>query len=107
MTNRSSEVQAVVFGIHSVRTLLLQRPRRIARLALQKDREDARTRELQRLAQQLGIAIEWRSAAELDGLAGSERHQGVLAQVHCTESLGEGALDALLDEAGTPALLLV
>jgi len=108
MANRCAEVTTgLVFGIHSVRTLLVQRPRRVARLALQKDREDARIRELQQLAQELGIAVEWRSTAELDSMAGSERHQGVLAQVHSSESLGEGALDTLLDEARRPPLLLV
>jgi 23S rRNA (guanosine2251-2'-O)-methyltransferase len=105
--NRVAEPAAVVFGIHSVRTLMQQRPQRIARLALQKDREDARIRELQQLAQELGIRVDWCVQTELDRAAGSERHQGALAHVHPTESLGEGALDALLDEARTPPLLLV
>jgi 23S rRNA (guanosine2251-2'-O)-methyltransferase len=98
---------ALVFGIHSVRILLLQRPRRIARLVLQKDRDDARIRELQELAQERGIDVNWSSQAELDRTSGSEHHQGALAQVQSTEALGEGALDGLLDEARTPPLLLV
>ena len=107
MSNRSTEVPALVFGIHSVRTLLQQRPQRVARVALQKDREDARVREVQQLAEQRGIAVEWRSPTELDALAGGQRHQGVLAQVHAIESLGEGALDTLLDQTSAAPLLLV
>lgn len=97
----------LVFGLHSVRTLLQQRPQRIATLLLQKAREDARLREVLQLAQQLGIKVEWRSSAELDAMAADERHQGAVAQVRTLESLGEGALDDLLDQAGQPVLLLV
>jgi 23S rRNA (guanosine2251-2'-O)-methyltransferase len=107
MSSHSTEPPALVFGIHSVRTLLQQRPQRVARLALQQDREDARIRELQQLAQELGIPTEWRSPAQLDALAGNQRHQGVLAQVRGIESLGEGALDTLLDQARIPLLLVL
>lgn len=96
-----------MFGLHSVRTLLQRQPQRIARLIVQKGRDDERVRELLDLARHSGITQEWRSQQELTGLAGSERHQGVLAQVHPTDVLGEGALDALLDAADAPLLLVL
>lgn len=97
----------VVFGLHSVRALLQQRPERASSLVLQKGREDARSAELQRLAQAAGVRIEWRDAQELDRLAGNERHQGACLHIRALGPLGEGALDELLDRATAPPLLLV
>jgi 23S rRNA (guanosine2251-2'-O)-methyltransferase len=97
----------VVFGLHAVRTLLQQRPERASLLILQKGREDARSTELQRLAEAAGVKTEWRDAHELDRLAGNERHQGACLQVRALGPLGEGSLDELLDRATAPPLLLV
>jgi 23S rRNA (guanosine2251-2'-O)-methyltransferase len=107
MVGRQPSAPTAVFGLHSVRTLLLRQPERIARLVVQQGRDDERVRELLELARQSGIALEWCSQEELTALVGSERHQGVLAQVHATEVLGEGALDALLDAADAPLLLVL
>jgi 23S rRNA (guanosine2251-2'-O)-methyltransferase len=106
MTEQSS-VTRTVFGLHSVRMLLERQPQRIARLVLQKSREDARVEEILELAQQSGVVVQWQSLDELTALAGSTRHQGVLAQVHATDVLGEGALDALLDATDVPLLLVL
>ncbi|MFO7304932.1 MAG: 23S rRNA (guanosine(2251)-2'-O)-methyltransferase RlmB [Gammaproteobacteria bacterium] len=98
---------AVVFGMHAVRALLRQRPERALRLILQKGREDARVAELVHLAREAGIRTEWRDPRELARLAGSEHHQGVCLHVRPVPTLGEGALDELLDRAPGPPLLLV
>jgi 23S rRNA (guanosine2251-2'-O)-methyltransferase len=97
----------VVFGLHAVRTLLQQRPERASLLVLQKGREDARSTELQRLAQAAGVRTEWRDGRELDRLAGNERHQGACLQIRALGPLGEGALDELLDRATAPLLLVL
>jgi 23S rRNA (guanosine2251-2'-O)-methyltransferase len=97
----------VVFGLHAVRTLLQQHPERASLLVLQKGREDARSTELQRLAQAAGVRMELRATQELDRLAGNERHQGACLQIRALGPLGEGALDELLDRATAPPLLLV
>lgn len=97
----------VVFGLHAVRTLLQQRPARTALVLLQKGRDDARMSGLVQVAQAAGVKVEWRDGAELDRLAGGERHQGAVAQVRAEGPLGEGALDELLDRATAPPLLLV
>ncbi|MGH8236169.1 MAG: 23S rRNA (guanosine(2251)-2'-O)-methyltransferase RlmB [Steroidobacteraceae bacterium] len=98
---------AVVFGLHSVRALLQQRPERATLLVLQKGREDARTAELLRVAEAAGVRMEWRDAHELDRLAGNEHHQGAVLQIRPLGALGEGALDELLDRATAPPLFLV
>jgi 23S rRNA (guanosine2251-2'-O)-methyltransferase len=97
----------VVFGLHAVRTLLQQRPGRASLLLLQKGREDARITEVMHLAQTAGVRTEWRDTRELDSLAGSDRHQGVCLQIRSMGTLGEGALDELLDRAQTPLLLVL
>ncbi len=98
---------SIAFGLHAVRTLLQQRPERAVLLMLQKGRDDARATELMRIAQQAGIRTEWRDARELERLSGSEHHQGACLQIRPIGTLGEGALDELLDRATTPPLLLV
>jgi 23S rRNA (guanosine2251-2'-O)-methyltransferase len=98
---------AVVFGIHAVRTLLQQRSERALLLILQKGRDDARMAELERLALAAGVRVEWRDVRELDRLAGGERHQGVCVQVRALGTLGEGALDELLDRSPQPLLLVL
>jgi 23S rRNA (guanosine2251-2'-O)-methyltransferase len=97
----------VVFGLHAVRTLLQQRPERASLLLLQKGRDDSRVSGLVQFAQAAGVKVEWRDAAELDKLAGGERHQGAIVQVQAVGPLGEGALDELLDRLTAPPLLLV
>ncbi len=99
--------EAIVFGVHAVRTLLQQRPERAIRLIVQKGRTDARVGEVLALARAAHIAIETRDVKELDRLAGDERHQGVCLQVKPTAVLGEGALDELLDKMTEPPFLLV
>ncbi|MDY0067368.1 MAG: 23S rRNA (guanosine(2251)-2'-O)-methyltransferase RlmB [Steroidobacteraceae bacterium] len=99
--------ESLVFGMHAVRTLLQRRPERALTLILQKGREDARVSELVQRAQACGVRIEWREARELDRLAGGERSQGACLQVRPATTLGEGALDDLLERAGPQPLLLV
>lgn len=99
--------EALVFGMHPVRMLLLQRPARALKLTLQKGREDARVDMIVKLAQAAGVRIEYRDASELDRLAAGDRHQGACLQVLTAAMLGEGSLDELLDQMTAPPLLLV
>ena len=98
---------SLVFGLHAVRTLLMQRTDRAVRLIVQKGREDARVAEVAKLARAADVPIESRDSKDLDRLAASERHQGVCLYVKPTGVLGEGALDDLLDALTTPPFLLV
>ncbi len=99
--------EAIVFGLHAVRTLLQQHPQKASLLILQKGREDARVAEVTKLAQAAGIRIAHRDGSELDRLAAGDRHQGVCVQIKAAGVLGEGALDELLDKASAAPLLLI
>lgn len=97
----------LVFGIHAVRTLLRRHPQRVSRLLLQKGREDARILELQQLAKEHRVQVQWNEVSQLNKLAGGERHQGACIYVRPAAVLGEGALDDLLDDLAEPPLLLI
>ena len=99
--------EALVFGLHAVRTLLQRHPERVMQVFLQKGREDPRAAEILALAQGTGARVEWRTVTELDRLAGGERHQGVCVQMRASGPLGEGALDELLDRLQSPPFLLI
>lgn len=99
--------EALVFGLHAVRTLLQRHPDRVSQIVVAKGRDDPRAGEVVALAQKAGVRVESRDAADLDRLANGERHQGVCAQVIASGPLGEGALDDLLDGVKGPPLLLV
>jgi len=99
--------ESLVFGLHSVRTLLQQKPERASKLLLQKGRDDARVNEIAQLARAANVKIEYRDVAELDRLSSGDRHQGACLQMRPAAVLGEGALDELLDPLTVPPLLLV
>jgi 23S rRNA (guanosine2251-2'-O)-methyltransferase len=96
-----------VYGIHAVRAVLEKQPARVAQIWLQTGRNDARMDELAKLAADRGVKLEKRSARELDQRADGERHQGAIAQLNVGGTLGEGALDEILEQAGPKPLVLV
>ncbi len=98
---------SVVFGLHAVRTLLQRHADKVGQLLVVRGREDARMGEVLKLAREHQVKIEFRTAQELDQLVNGERHQGVIARLQKVENLGEGALDELLDQAGSAPLVLV
>jgi 23S rRNA (guanosine2251-2'-O)-methyltransferase len=98
---------SLVFGLHAVRTLLQRQADKVGQLLIVRGREDARMSEVLKLAREHQIKIEFRSTQELDQLANGERHQGVIARLQKIDNLGEGALDDLLDTAGSVPLVLV
>lgn len=98
----------LIFGLHAVRSVLLRQAGRVAQLYIQRGREDARMTEILNLARAQQLRIEHRSVQELDALSAGERHQGVVARMTPSQTLGEGALDEILDKvAGAPLLLVL
>jgi 23S rRNA (guanosine2251-2'-O)-methyltransferase len=65
-------------GIHAVKEALeAQRP--IDRIAIAKGRQDARIEEIVQLARKQGIPVRFEERAQLDRMANSKDHQGVVA----------------------------
>lgn len=103
----SRQSTTLVYGIHAVSRLLELSPDRVQELAVMGGRGDERLKKLLALAENTGIASAQRSRRELDSLAGSRRHQGVVATTLEAQPLGEDALADILAGNRTPLLLIL
>ncbi|MBE2243817.1 MAG: 23S rRNA (guanosine(2251)-2'-O)-methyltransferase RlmB [Burkholderiaceae bacterium] len=100
---------SILFGFHAVTVRLKTAPRSVQEVHVDASRRDARMRAFVQRAQDSGAAIVESDAARLDKLAGTPRHQGVVARVTAlvrSHSLDD-TLDAALADGRGPALLLV
>ncbi|MEO8443934.1 MAG: 23S rRNA (guanosine(2251)-2'-O)-methyltransferase RlmB [Gammaproteobacteria bacterium] len=98
--------QRLVYGIHPVRQLLLSRPESVDRVYLQADLgEERRARlgdVLSRATRVLPV-----SAAELEALTHTPKHQGVAAVANESGPLSEGAARDLLGRVERPLVLML
>jgi 23S rRNA (guanosine2251-2'-O)-methyltransferase len=96
----------VLFGFHAVTVRLKTAPQSITEIHVDASRRDARMRQFVQRAQEAGARIVEADAARLAGLAGTERHQGVVARV--TPLALRHSLDDVLDEVqGLPLVLVL
>ena len=93
----------VLFGFHAVTVRLKTAPQSIVELHIDPSRRDARMRQFVERAQ--GTRMVESDDARLTAMAGSARHQGVVARVTPLPQLH--SLDDLLDAVEGPPLLLV
>jgi 23S rRNA (guanosine2251-2'-O)-methyltransferase len=92
-------------GFHAVTARLRQQPDSVHAIYVATARHDARARDLLARAQAAGCVVHAVDAARLAQLAGTERHQGVVAVVDAAAP--HATLDDVLDTLSEPALLLV
>ncbi len=96
----------LIYGIHAVQALIETHPELIKAVYCQESRQDQRLQKLLNMADVQGIKLLLSTRPELDQLAESLQHQGIVAECHNLPSYGEGDLAPLL--AGDhPKLLLV
>jgi 23S rRNA (guanosine2251-2'-O)-methyltransferase len=95
----------VLFGFHAVTVRLKTAPQSIIEIHLDASRRDARMRQFAERAAQAGVRRVESDDARLTQLAGSARHQGVVARV--TPLPQQHSLDDLLDAVQGAPLLLV
>src|SRR5690554_3688375 len=94
-------------GFHAVSSALKAAPENIEWLRVDEKSHNKRLKDLQSQASRAGIKVINVSHAELDRLAGQERHQGVVAGFSGTNLIDERQLDALLEDLSEDALILV
>jgi 23S rRNA (guanosine2251-2'-O)-methyltransferase len=94
-----------VFGFHAVLAQLRARPAAVIEVFLDEERNDARARDLEAVAEQAGVRLLKVASKRMDGIAGGGRHQGVVARVEIGAS--RQSLEDLLDALTEPPLLLV
>lgn len=95
----------VLFGFHAVTVRLKTAPESIIEVHVDSTRRDARMRQFVERAQAAGARLVDSDDARLTGLAGSARHQGVVARVQPLKA--RHSLDEVLDEVDGAPLLLV
>ncbi len=99
--------EQVIFGLHAVRSLLLQNAKLVLELQVAAKRSDERIAQIIELAEGAGIAIQQLSRDELDKRTSGGRHQGVLALCKQSPSYHEKDLPYLLDGVDEAPLLLI
>lgn len=101
-----------IHGFHAVGAKLRQDPEAVFEIFLSTQRTDARAKDLVARAEAAGVRIIPADAQRLDGMAGSPRHQGVVARIDAVqralkladvlEGLTETALILVLDGVQDP-----
>lgn len=94
-----------IHGLHAVTAKLRHNPDSIEELYCSNARTDARVKDVIAKAEILGLRIIMADAARLEAIAGTHRHQGVVARVD--SKIREIKLDDVLDTLPEAALLLV
>jgi 23S rRNA (guanosine2251-2'-O)-methyltransferase len=95
----------VLFGFHAVTVRLKTAPESIHELHVDSTRRDARMRQFVERAQAAGAKLVDSDGARLDAMAGTTRHQGVVARVSAL--VMQHSIDDVLDDVKGPPLVLV
>ncbi|HNU10572.1 MAG TPA: 23S rRNA (guanosine(2251)-2'-O)-methyltransferase RlmB [Rubrivivax sp.] len=99
----------ILFGFHAVTVRLKTAPQSIVELHVDPTRRDARMRQFVERAQAAGVRLIESDDERLSRIAGTARHQGVVARVLPLKAQHtlDGILEAVQAEARGPALVLV
>jgi 23S rRNA (guanosine2251-2'-O)-methyltransferase len=95
----------VLFGFHAVTVRLKTAPDSVVEIHVDATRRDARMRQFVERAGGVGAKVVDSDGDRLDALAGSTRHQGVVARV--TPLQARHSVDDVLDAVQGPPLVLV
>lgn len=97
----------LIYGLHTVQTVLERSPERVLSLQLDRSRKDERLNRIRVLAKQHGLAIEDTDSKQLDHRLGDVAHQGVIANVRPPVIQGDKELLAALDVLERAPFILV
>jgi len=95
----------ILFGFHAVTVRLKSAPESVLEIHLDSQRRDARMRQFADRAREAGARLVDSSDGQLTQLAGTMRHQGVVARVNALAL--RHSLDDVLDAVSGPPLVLV
>jgi 23S rRNA (guanosine2251-2'-O)-methyltransferase len=98
----------ILFGFHAVLSRLRQHGTSIQEILIDRDRVDARMKDLLKMAEQYGVRTMEVERARLDGMAGMNgRHQGVIARVVDTPIPYKDIHDILESDLTEPPFFLI
>ena len=95
----------VLFGFHAITVRMKTAPKSVIELHVESNRRDARMRSFADRAREAGIKIIETDGERLDKLAGTSRHQGVVARVEHVAM--PHSLDEVVESIEGPPLLLI
>ncbi len=96
----------LVFGIHTVNSLLRNRPDSVLELWLLDPRRNEALASVEAFAHQHGLAVSTVERASLDRMVDKAVHQGVVARVRPIPLAGEAEFERLISGLEKPAFLL-
>jgi len=96
---------ALLIGFHAVLARLRAAPDTVQEIYLDESRQDGRARDLAQAAERANVRLLRVPAKRLEGFAGAERHQGVVARVRTPSRIT--SLEEVLDAVSGPPMLLV
>jgi 23S rRNA (guanosine2251-2'-O)-methyltransferase len=98
----------ILFGFHAVLSRLRQHAASVQEILIDRDRVDARMKDLLSMAESAGVRLMQVERSRLDGLAGVHgRHQGVIARVIDTPIPYKDIHDILESDLKEPPFLLI
>jgi 23S rRNA (guanosine2251-2'-O)-methyltransferase len=98
----------ILFGFHAVLSRMRQHGASIQEILIDRDRVDARMKDLLNLAESAGVRVMQVDRARLDGMAGMNgRHQGVIARVVDTPIPYKDIHDILESDLSEPPFFLI
>ena len=98
----------ILFGFHAVQSRLRQHQLSVQEILIDKDRIDARMKDLLNMAEEYNVRVMQVERSRLDGMAGiNGRHQGVIARVVDTPIPYKDIHDVLESELKEPPFFLV
>ena len=97
---------SVICGLHAVKSAIEAAPAAVIRLLLDRKRHDRRMQSIIDLAKKHSVNYEFVARDELESRAEGQVHQGVVLLTRANRSHDEKDIDALLDTARQPPLVL-
>jgi len=98
----------ILFGFHAVLSRLRQHAASVQEILIDRDRVDARMKDLLKMAELAGVRTMEVERSRLDGMAGmNSRHQGVIARVVDTPIPYKDIHDILESDLTEPAFFLI
>lgn len=86
----------ILFGFHSVESVIRNDPVNILQLLVEKNRNDNRMMQLVKHAESQGISVEYLKKSDLEKQADSKKTQGVAIRYKSSDKINEHSLDDIL-----------
>jgi len=102
---KSSQTE-IIFGFHSVESVIRNDPANILQLLVEQNRHDKRIKQLIQFAESQGIAIEYLKKTDLQKQASSHKTQGVAVRYRALGKTGGYSLEELLQKEDVLLLVL-